>query len=146
MEEVPEEKKEQFVNPKLFLLLVALLAIWLVFTAFVPQEFKPSKGPSGFLVTFKADYAGENILNKAVEVEQGANAFEEMTKIADVGYRDYGEMGIMVESINGKKPGQNEFWALYVDGEMAMTGISGVTFEKDTAIEWKIETIESYSG
>ena len=66
--------------------------------------------------------------------------------MAEVGSQDFGEMGMMVESIEGTAAGENEFWALYVDGEMAMTGINGITLEKDTLIEWKLEGIEAYSG
>jgi hypothetical protein len=139
-------KKEQFISPKLFFLLVGLLAIWLLFIAFVPQEFKPTDDEQGFLVTFKAMSGEELILNRTIEVDTGANAFDAMQTVASVGYQDFGEMGVMVESINGTKPGENEFWALYVDGEMAVTGITGITFEKDTLIEWKIEGIEDYSG
>lgn len=141
-----DEKNQQLINPKLLFLLLGLLAIWLVFTAFVPEEFKPAEGAQEFLVTFKAVSGEQTILNKTLGVMQGTNAFEAMQTVATVGYQDYGEMGVMVESINGKKASENEFWALYIDGEMAATGINAVTIEKDTTIEWKIESTENYSG
>ncbi len=145
-EKKTDEKKHHLVDPKLFLLLIGLLAVWLVFSAFVPPEFKPVPGEDSALITFTATAGGEVILNKTIEVDTGINAFEAMNDVAEVGSQDFGEMGVMVESINGVTPGENEFWALYVNGEMAVTGINGITLEKDTLIEWKLEGIEDYSG
>ena len=145
-EKKTDKEKHPFVDPKLFLLLIGLLAVWLVFSAFVPPEFKPTPGETQILATFKAMSGEELILNRTINVATGTNAFDAMKKVAEVGSQDFGEMGMMVESIEGTAAGENEFWALYVDGEMAMTGINGITLEKDTLIEWKLEGIEAYSG
>lgn len=121
---------------------IVILAIVLVVVA-IPKNAQPQET---FDVSFKAIANGETILDETIKAEKGANAFEEMKYVANLEYQDYGAMGVMVESINGVRPRENEFWALYVDGEMAMTGINGITLEKDTLIEWKIEGIEDYSG
>jgi hypothetical protein len=36
--------------------------------------------------------------------------------------------------------GENEFWALYVDGEQAMEGAGSLETEDDQEITWKLET------
>ena len=141
-----EQAKKRSMEPKLVLLLIGLLALWLIFISIVPEEFKPAESSQKVIATFKATAGTETILNKTISVEKGTNAFEAMQSTATVSYQDYGSMGILVESINGKKPGQNQFWALYIDGEMATTGISSITIEKDTLIEWKTEDIEAYAS
>ncbi len=139
-----EQKK--IIQPKLFIWLAILVLLWLVFISLVPVEFKSVEKEGSAAVSFKAIAGNETVLDKTVQVENGTNAFEAMQTVATIGYQDYGEMGVMIESINGVKPKENEFWGLYVDGEMAMTGISAISIEKDTTIEWKIESFEAYTG
>lgn len=141
-----EREQKKIIQPKLFLWLAILVLLWLVFISLVPVEFKPIAKGESVAVSFKAIAGNETILDKIIQVENGTNAFEAMQTIADIGYQDYGEMGVMIESINGVKPKENEFWSLYVDDEMAMTGISAISIEKDTTIEWKTTAIESYTG
>ena len=96
-------------------------------------------------LTLKLFNADEQlILDESLEVEPGTNAFEAMQEIAEVEYEDYGSMGAFVEGINGLRPGQGHYLALYVNGAYANKGISSHSIEKDTLIEWKIEKIESY--
>ncbi len=121
-----------------------LIVIWLAFIAIVPPEYQPSSGEKA-PVSFKA-FADRDVLNKTIEVEKGTNAFDAMQQVATVGYQDFGEMGVLVESINGVKPEENQFWKLFVNGEQAQVGISSITIEEDTTIEWKTEAIEAYTG
>jgi len=141
--------KDGKIEPKLFAWLAILIAAWLIFMALAPPEFAPNAaGENGLgeksTVVFKAITGTQTILDKSIEVEKGTNAFEAMQTVAEVQFQDFGEMGVMVEAINGVSPGENEFWGLYLDGELAPMGISAISIEKDTAIEWKIETIEAY--
>jgi len=140
-----EENQTRIVKPKLFVWLAVLVAIWLIFISIVPIEPRPGPMEGQSTVLFKASAGGKIILNETSYVENGTSAFDAMQEVAAVGYQDFGEMGVMVESINETKPGEGEFWGLYVDGEMAMVGINSIVIEKDTSIEWKIETIEGYS-
>lgn len=84
------------------------------------------------------------ILDKSSEVEPGKNAFEAIEEIAEVDYEDYGSIGAFVKGINGIRPEQGYYLALYVDSVYASKGISSYSIEKDTLIEWKIEKIESF--
>jgi len=132
------------VYKKLALVLIGLVVLWFVFASIVPAQNSPA-APASATVSFKAFAGEENVLDVTTMVPKGTNAFDAMQQVANVEFQDFGAMGAMVESINGVKPGQNEFWGLYVNGEQSMAGISGITIEEDTAIEWKIESIESYA-
>lgn len=140
----PAEAKAPPFDKRLLLALIAIVALAIVFAIIVLP--KNNSSPAGASISFKAIANGETILDSTAMVAMGTNAFDAMQEIANVEFQDFGAMGVMVEAINGVKPGQNEFWGLYVNGEQSMAGISGITIEADTAIEWKIESVESYTG
>lgn len=132
-------------DKRLLLALIAIAALAIVLAIIMlPQN--SGQLPAGATVSFKATANGEAFLDSTAIVPKGTNAFDAMQEIADVEFQDFGAMGVMVEAINGVKPEQNEFWKLFVNGEESMSGISGITIEEDIAIEWKIESIESYTG
>lgn len=134
------------------MLLAGLIAVWLIYTSIAPQQSQatvqetdsPKTGQETATVSFKATAGTQTVLDKQIKVEKGTNAFEAMQLAAEVGYQETA-YGPMVETINGASHGTNQFWALYLNGEMAMVGINGITIDKDTTIEWKTEDIESYS-
>ena len=147
-------KKETKIEKKLFLWLAILVVIWLLFSIAAqnlaggndtdtnanspPATVPPGSGKETVSVSFKA-LAGEQIvLDKTITVEKGANAFEEMKKIAAV-ETQMSAYGAFVTSINGVAPTEKQYWALYVDGQMSEKGIDAITLEKGTAIEWRLE-------
>ena len=145
------EPKKRLFDPKLALLLVGLIVLWFVFISIIPAE---SNSPNETVnVSFKAN-AGEeipnsinaNVLDVTTKVTKGTNAFDAMQEVAEIEFTDYGEMGVMIDSINGTTPEENEFWKLFVNGEEAMVGISSIILEEDTAIEWQIDSFDSYTG
>ena len=140
----PATVKSWLFDPKLALLLLVLLILWFVFVAMVPVEYTSPYEKVN--VSFKAIANEETILDTVTEVAKGTNAFEAMQEIAEVEFTDYGEMGVMIESINGITPKTNKFWKLFVNGEEAQIGINGIILEEDTAIEWKIDSFDSYTG
>lgn len=141
-----EKAKARILEPKLVLPLIGLLVIWLVFISFAPADDGQTATGEKAIVSFKVNAENQTVLDRAIQVEKGSNAFDAMQKVATLEYQDYGEMGILVESINGIKPKENEFWSLYLDGEMAMVGISSIIIEENTTIEWKTESMEAYTG
>ncbi|AEG44548.1 DUF4430 domain-containing protein [Isoptericola variabilis] len=52
-----------------------------------------------------------------------------------------GEMAF-VTGIGGVEAGENEFWALYVDGEPAQVGAGSLVTEDGQEITWKLEAFE----
>jgi hypothetical protein len=47
-----------------------------------------------------------------------------------------------VTGIGGVEAGENEFWALYVDGEPAQVGAGSLVTEDGQEITWKLEAFE----
>ncbi len=137
-------KKSRLFDLKLVALLLGLLILWFVFISGVPVEYTSPYEKVN--VSFKAVANEETVLDTTTEISKGTNAFEAMQEIAEVEFTDYGEMGVMIDSINGITPRANEFWKLFVNDEEAMVGISSIIFEEDTAIEWKIDSFDSYTG
>lgn len=58
---------------------------------------------------------------------------------------EYAGMGEFVTSINGVKPASDQFWAFYVNGKSSQVGASQYQTKNSDLIEWKLETINSYS-
>lgn len=56
-------------------------------------------------------------------------------------YQEY-DFGIFLEGIDGLKGNQENFWAIYVNGEKSETGISDIVLNEGDVIEFKYETIE----
>lgn len=139
-------KEPMKLEPKLFLWLIGLVVLWIVVMAVMPMTPPTEAGEGEVLVLFKATANGNEILNKEIVFKEGINAFDAMQQVATVGYQDFGEMGVMVESINGVKPGENQFWKFFLNGEEATVGISSVTIQEDTTIEWVTEEMQVYTG
>jgi len=55
--------------------------------------------------------------------------------------KDYGSMGLFIDSINGLKnnPQTGEYWIYYVNGESAKIGISNYIVKPGDIIEWRYE-------
>ena len=135
-------KKDRF-DLRLLLWLALLVAAWLVFSQLAQQAGMPAPASAEKVtVIVKAtDAEGNVILDKVLDVEKGKTAFDAM-KQADplLGYKEDATYGVFISSINGVSPGQGDrYWALYVDGASALTGVSGIKLNENRLIEWKIE-------
>ena len=143
-EPVKETKSERMWFLKWVGWLVVLVVIWMLYNAAVQNNPGLQVQPQSDTVNvhFKASVGPNIILDKPVTVEKGANAFEEMKKVADVQYKVYAGMGALIESIEGIGAEGKEFWALYINGEQSSVGISDVVLDEDMLIEWRLETFE----
>lgn len=69
------------------------------------------------------------------------NAWELLQSQAEVQFKSY-DFGIFIEGINGLMADGEHFWAIYVNGESAMTGISDIILQQNDMMELKYETLE----
>ncbi len=137
----PRERKEARIEKRWFLWLAILVALWLMYAS-LAQQVLPDDGGSGTVnVTFKAVADEKVILEQTAAVQRGANALEELNKVADV-ETSMSMYGMFVESINQVVPGEKQFWAIYVDREMSPVGIDSIVLDKDMTIEFKLESFE----
>jgi cell division protein FtsB len=79
------------------------------------------------------------------EGKDGKTAMELLEKKHKVETKDYGDMGKFVISIDGVKATDGEnFWAFFVNGQMATEGASTYQTKTGDKIEWKLEAVASY--
>ena len=77
-------------------------------------------------------------------VEENKNALDLLKSGHTVETKSFSGVGEFVESINGKSPEADQFWALYVNGEQAQVGASDYKPINGDNIEWKLEKITNY--
>jgi hypothetical protein len=69
------------------------------------------------------------------------NAFELLKDVAEVEYTEY-DFGTFVESINGVKGDDKNFWAFYLNDEKSQTGADQTILQKGDKVEWRYEKIQ----
>jgi len=116
-----------------FILLSLLLAGC---TETVPRE-------ETVLLTISAEANGETILEKQVEVLKGSNALDAMQANSELETQEF-DFGVMISGIGGVSAGENEYWALYVNGAYAEKGIADYSIEENMEIAWKLESFEAF--
>jgi hypothetical protein len=85
----------------------------------------------------------ENLSEFSYAGEDGRTALELLLeKDADASVQGEGE-GAFVTGIRGREAdADSEFWALYVDGEMAQVGAGSLETTDDQTVTWKLEEFE----
>ncbi len=95
------------------------------------------------VLSISAEAHGETILEKQVEMPKGSNAFDAMKENSELEVQEF-DFGVMVNGIEGVVAGENEYWALYINGAYAEKGIADYSIEENTQIEWKLESFEAF--
>lgn len=125
---------------------LALVVFSLLITSCISQTTDFNRDIQGTVKChFEIIQRSGSINYKDLDVEKGANAFELMKKNFVLDYDEY-PMGVFVKSIDNYKPEEDEYWALYVNGEYAEKGISQYIINEDINITWKIEKINYSFG
>lgn len=81
----------------------------------------------------------QSILYSGIE---GRSALELLKEKYPVKTKNYDGIGEFVESINGKTPDANHFWAFYVNGQSSSIGAGQYITKAGDSIEWKLEEIK----
>lgn len=68
--------------------------------------------------------------------QEGKNALDLLKSGHTVDVSDQG----FVNAIDGVKPGDHQFWALYVNGKQAEVGAKDYITKKGDTVEWKLES------
>ncbi len=85
------------------------------------------------------DENGVIILDATDSFVAGTTALDAMQELTVVEYTQY-VFGVMILSIAGVSPGNQQYWALYQDGNYSNVGISEINIDNDIMLEWKIES------
>jgi hypothetical protein len=90
-------------------------------------------------INVKLIFEAENYYKELnVKVEKNSNAFDVLNANAKIEFKQY-SFGKFIESINGIKPKENEYWAIYVNGKYSEKGIELIQLTDDTELKFKIE-------
>jgi hypothetical protein len=105
------------------------------------DEATPSASGSPAASESPAADLAENITEFSYAGREGSTALE-LLQENDPSAEVSGEMAY-VTAIQGRAAVENEeFWALYVDGEMAQVGAGALDTEDGQQVQWKLEKIE----
>ena len=72
--------------------------------------------------------------------KNGQNALVLLEEIAPVGKQQF-DFGVLVESIGGIEPPENQFWKLYINGQGSPVGADQLQTCRGDVVEWLIEDI-----
>jgi hypothetical protein len=102
-----------------------------------------SAAPSAAASESTEEHVAENITEFSYAGVAGETALDLLlTQDPDAQVSGEGEMAY-VTAIKGRTAKENkEYWALYVDGEMAQVGAGTLVTEDGQQIQWKLEEIE----
>lgn len=70
----------------------------------------------------------------------GQKALELVESQAELKLKEY-DFGVMIEGVNGLMADNKNYWAVYLNGEYAQTGIAQIKLQKDERLELKYEEI-----
>ena len=87
----------------------------------------------------KSDIASTGVEYKG---ETGKTALDVLVGKYAVETEDFGSLGKMVTSIQGVAAGDGQFWAFYVNDEIASEGASTYQTSDEETIQWRLETIQ----
>jgi len=73
--------------------------------------------------------------------EDSTQAWDLLIGNHQVIFQEY-DFGIFIEGINGLKGDQNNFWAIYVNGEKSLTGVGDILLNEGDLVEFRYEAIE----
>lgn len=83
----------------------------------------------------------ETVYEKQIEANWHESLFAAMERNSvPIEYKNY-SFGAMITGINGNTPRENEYIAIYIDGEYAKSGISDIRIDKDTNVEFRFESV-----
>jgi hypothetical protein len=91
--------------------------------------------------TVTAPTTQEQVTEISYKGEDGKTAFELLDANYDIETKQY-DFGPMVLAINGRKANSDEFWAFYVNGELAQVGAAEYQTKATDTITWKLEKIK----
>lgn len=116
------------------IILVALGMI-LTYSSFLTSGLNNTNQAKPNPSTNSTDTTSQNITYKGKE---GVDAMTLLKQNANAETQTSEGLGEFVTAINGVKPADKQFWALYVNGAQSETGASQTSTKDSDTIEWKL--------
>lgn len=101
----------------------------------------------GMIATYSSLFSGNSNQNTNVEkIEvarsiqyQGKDNIDALTILKETHSVDASEQGF-VNSIDGVKPAEKQYWALYINGQLSDKGAKDIITKSSDKIEWKLDS------
>lgn len=104
----------------------------------------PTTSPPAVAPTFEASSQAATSAMVTYQGVDGVNAIELLRKNHQIQTKDFGkDVGEFVESIDGKVPAKDEFWAFYINGASASVGPSLYITKNTDTLQWKLDKIDN---
>lgn len=129
-------------QPKSIFKVFLPLAVFVLLAAGCNQVVEPAQQP---IPQSNQQQSTTQVNNVSYQGQDNQSALQILKAKYQVETQEYSGIGEFVTSINGVKPGSDQFWAFYVNGESSQVGASQYQTKNSDLIEWKLEQINSYS-
>lgn len=73
--------------------------------------------------------------------QDGRNALDLLKAEHNVGVKSY-SFGDMVLSIDGVTPSENQFWAMYINGDLSQVGASAYMTKSTDVVNWRLDEVK----
>jgi len=128
-------------SKKYILVAIAVILILWAFVAFKRNDSSSTIAP----VPVKNDAEKiEGIEAETVAIsyvgEEGKTALELLQSKHQVDVTETEGVGEFVSAINGQAAGENEYWAFYINGELAPVGAGEYVTKEGDLIEWRLDS------
>ena len=118
---------------------IKILSIFML-SLFLFQPLSVSADDSTETIQLSLVITSDDQINLTVvkQVEKGINSYDAIKELVVVGVKDT-SYGPQIISLGGIEAIGNNYWALYVNGSMAMVGAHDVILSEDTFIRLNME-------
>lgn len=104
----------------------------------------------GMIATYSSLFSGSNASQPAPDQTQiqttsqsvsyqGKDGVDAMTLLKETHSVDASEQGF-VDAIDGVKPGEKQFWSVYINGKPSDLGAKDTITKSTDSIEWKLDS------
>jgi len=130
-----QNNKSNWISPLVGLIALALI-VWGI-TAFVENYQKPLAVSTNGEKIMGVQAPTEIIQYQGIEGKTALQILKEQHQVETETY-DFGEL---VTAIDGKKSGDGQYWAFYINGELASVGAGEYQTQSSDLIEWRLESL-----
>ncbi|MCD6402976.1 MAG: DUF4430 domain-containing protein [Candidatus Aenigmarchaeota archaeon] len=80
---------------------------------------------------------GSHKASTLIKTENVSTVFDVLSSVYTIKYKDYGDMGIFLTSINNVSQNSSHSWIYFVNGKLADKAADKYILFRNSTIEWK---------
>ena len=129
----PSHKRSPLVSGMILLIAIGLVA---TYSSFFYGATSDNNSAATILDT-TVDTSSDTTATKNGIIYTGKDNIDALTLLKEGRSVDASAEGF-VNSINGVKPAEKQYWAFYINGDLSMTGAKETITKNGDSIEWKL--------